>query len=93
MRLDAITVFIFCRKYSDRFYASVLYSYAFTYVYAFVYVYASTYVYAFVYDYVYASTYVYASVYDYVFTYQNYSWNHQAVNFSLFTTGRIKQGK
>ena len=79
MRLHAITVFIFCRKYSDRFYASVLYSYAFTYVYAFVYVYASTY--------------VYASVYDYVFTYQNYSWNHQAVNFSLFTTDRIKQGK
>ena len=93
MRLDAITVFIFCRKYSDYVYASVLYSYVSTYVYAFVYVYVSIYVYAFVYDYGYVSTYVYASVYDYVFTYQNYSWNHQAVNFSLFTTGRIKQGK
>ena len=51
----------------------------------------SNHVYASVHGYV--STYVYASVYGYVFTYQIYSKNHQSVNFSLFTTDRIKQGK
>ena len=55
MRLDAITVFIFCRKYCDYAYASV-YGHIFTCVYASVYDYTS------VYDYVFAGA-VYVSVY------------------------------